>query len=108
MIEDTLHKIETRLQKAPNLSEDNREALQRLLNELRAEIACLDDADRAESIAGFAESSTREALRNEQDGDLLDLSLQGLEQSTRSFEASHPRLTAVVNNICQQLSNLGI
>jgi len=108
MIEDTLNKLERRLRSAQNLSPEHRASLEKLVRELRTEIAELDDDERAESIAGFTESSAREALRSERDDDLLDLSLQGLEKSTREFEASHPRLTSVVNHICQQLSNLGI
>ncbi len=108
MIEDTLQKLETRLKKSKNLNPENREALQKLVTELRLEIDQLDDEDRAESIAGFTENSAREALRQEQDQDLLDIALDGLQKSTREFEASYPKLTAVVNNICHQLSNLGI
>jgi transposase len=108
MIEDTLHKLEHRLETSDNLTPDNRAALQELVKELRQEIDTLDDNERAESIAGFTESSTREALRIEQDEDLLDLSLQGLKSSTREFEVSHPGLTTVVNAICHHLSNLGI
>ena len=108
MIEDTLHKLENRLKQSKNLNPENRKALQKLVNELRTEIDQLDDDERAESIAGFTENSAREALRKEQDQDLLDIALDGLHKSTRDFEVSYPKLTAVVNNICQQLSNLGI
>lgn len=108
MIDDTLNKLDNRLKHSENLSEKSRRELETLVKELRKEINALDDEERAESIAGFTESSTREALRNEKDEDLLDLSLQGLEKSTREFEASHPKLMAVVNNLCHQLSNLGI
>ncbi|WFB37370.1 DUF4404 family protein [Kiritimatiellota bacterium B12222] len=108
MIEDILHKLEKRLHNAKNLSGENRQALQGLVKDLRKEIDALDDDDQAESIAGFTENSTREALRKEPDQDLLDAALDGLQKSTRDFEVSYPKLTAVVNNICQQLSNLGI
>jgi len=108
MIEDTLHKLEARLKKSKNLTAENRLALQDLIQNLRLQIDDLEDEDSAESIAGFTEASTREALRENQDQDLLDVALDGLQKSTREFEASHPKLTSVVNNICQQLSNLGI
>ncbi|MDF3129918.1 DUF4404 family protein [Kiritimatiellaeota bacterium B1221] len=108
MIEDTLLKLENRLKASKNLNAENRLALQKLVSELRQEIDQLDDDDQAESIAGFTETSAREALREQQDQDLLDVALDGLQKSTREFEASYPKLTAVVNNICHQLSNLGI
>lgn len=110
MIHDTLQKIEARLAVSTTLSGENREALEDLLRELRTEIDALDDerTEEAESIAAFTESSAREALRESQDPDLLDASISGLQKSVRHFEASHPKLTQVVNGICHQLSNLGI
>lgn len=110
MIEDTLQKMEARLERAQSMTPENREALKTLLAELRAEIAELgeDDAEPADSIAGFAEASTREAIREQPDADLLDVSLTGLQKSVRRFEVSHPRLTGVVNRICHALADLGI
>lgn len=110
MVHETLQKIEARLAASPTLSPENKEALENLLRELKAQIDVMDDAqaEKAESIAGFTESGAREALRQEPDPELLDSSLDGLRKSVREFEASHPKLTQVVNNICHQLSNLGI
>jgi len=108
MIEETLQKLENRLDQSKNLNEENRRDLQEMVRELRLQIDELDDDDQAESIAAFTENSAREALREQQDQDLLDIALDGLKKSTREFEASHPTLTSVVNNICHQLSNLGI
>ena len=64
--------------------------------------------EQAQSIAGFAEVSTHEATRTEQDPELLKLSLEGLGSSVRGFEESHPRLVQIVNSISSTLSNLGI
>ncbi len=110
MIHNTLQKIESRLAASSTLSAETRGALEALLRDLRREIDSLegDRAEEAESIAAFTEASAREALRDQQDQDLLDLSIHGLHRSVRHFEASHPKLTQVVNGICQQLSNLGI
>lgn len=110
MIHETLKKIDARLAASPTLSGENREALEALLSELRHEIDQLkgDRAEEAESLAAFTEAGAREALRAQQDPDLLDLSLTGMRRSVRHFEVSHPQLTQVVNGICQQLSNLGI
>ena len=110
MLNDTLSKIEQRLSQAENLKPENRAALEELLATLRSEIEAVssESDEKADSIAGFTESSAREALRAKQDQDLLDLSLDGLRKSVRDFETSHPELTRVVNAICHQLSNLGI
>ena len=110
MIEDTIRKIELRLQNAEALKDDRRAELVELLATLKAEVAELSktDADQARSIAGFTELSTHEATRPEQDPQLLKLSLEGLSTSVRGFEQSHPRLVQIVNSISQTLSNLGI
>ena len=110
MIQDTLSKLEQRLQQAETLPPETRASLETLVAELREEIAGLsgDQPHAMESIAGFTESSTREALRPMQDPELLDVSLEGLRRSVREFELSYPKLTEVVNGICHQLSSLGI
>jgi len=110
MIDETIRKIELRLQSSDTLKDDRRAELVELLATLRAEVAELSktDADQARSIAGFTELSTHEAMRPEQDPALLKLSLEGLGASVRGFEESHPKLVQIVNSISQTLSNLGI
>src|SRR5580704_3796048 len=101
MIEDTLAKIEARLQSSEALSDDKRRELQQLLATLKAEVANLSrtHAEQAESIAGFTELSTREATREQQNPKLLELSLKGLGSSVEEFEKSHPKLVQIVNTI---------
>jgi peptidoglycan hydrolase-like protein with peptidoglycan-binding domain len=110
MIEDTLAKIEARLDGAEVLTDEKRGELQALLNKLRAEIGGLSrtHAEQAESIAGYTELSTREATRAKQNPRLLKHSLEGLSSSVEEFEKSHPKLVEVVNSISQMLSNVGI
>ena len=110
MIEDTISKIEARIQSAEAIKEDRRRELVQLLGTLKSEVAELSKThgEQAESIAGFAEVSTREATRTERNPQLLKLSLQGLSSSVRELEKSHPRLVQIVNAISNTLSNLGI
>ncbi len=110
MIQDTIGKIEARLQDAGNLDETAREELTTLLAELKSEVSGLadTDADHAQSIAGFAQLSTHEATREATNSDALKHSLSGLEASVTELESSHPKLCNVVNRICMALSNLGI
>jgi Mg2+ and Co2+ transporter CorA len=110
MIEDTIGKIEARIQGAEAIKEDRRRELIQLLGTLKAEVAELSKThgEQAESIAGFAEVSTHEATRTEQNPQLLQLSLQGLSSSVNELEKSHPRLVQIVNAISHTLSNLGI
>ena len=110
MIEDTIKNIEARIQGSEAITDERRRELLQLLNTLRAEVAKLSrtHSEQAESIAGFAELSTREATREQQNPQLLDLSLKGLNSSVQEFERSHPQLVQIVNTISNTLSNLGI
>jgi hypothetical protein len=110
MIEETIGKIESRLQSADSISDERRRELLNLLSTLKAEVAGLSrtHGEEAESIAGFAEISAREATRSEQNPQLLKLSLEGLNSSVKGFEESHPRLVQIVGAVTNTLSNLGI
>jgi archaellum component FlaC len=110
MIEDTIEKIQARLESADAIKDDRRQELLELLARLKSEVADLSKThgEQAESIAGFAEVSTHEATRAEQNPQLLQLSLQGLKSSVQELEESHPRLVQLVNAISNTLSNLGI
>jgi hypothetical protein len=110
MIEDTIGKIESRIQAAQALKDGRRQELLQLLAKLKTEVAGLSKThgDQAESIAGFTDLSTHEAIRAKQDPRLLKLSLEGLGGSVEGFEQSHPRLVQIVNAISSTLSNLGI
>lgn len=110
MIEDTLQKIEARIQGADSISDEKRTELRQLLATLKSEIGELSKthAEQAQSIAGFTEVSTHEATREQQNPQLLKLSLTGLASSVEELEHSHPRLVQIVNAISQTLSNLGI
>jgi Mg2+ and Co2+ transporter CorA len=110
MIEDTIGKIEARIEGADAIKEDRRRELLQLLGTLKSEVAELSKThvEQAQSIAGFAEISAHEATRSEQNPELLDLSLKGLLSSASEFEQSHPRLVRIVNAISNTLSNLGI
>ena len=81
MIEDTIGKIEARIQAAESVKEERRQELLQLLGTLKSEVAELSKTheEQAQSIAGFTE-----------------------------FEESHPRLVQIVNAISSTLSNLGI
>lgn len=110
MIDDTIAKIQQQLQQASNLSPEKRSELQDLIAQLKTEISGLRevDPDRAQSIAGLAETSAHEATRPDQQPEATKNAIVELESSVTGFEAAHPKLTAVVNRIASTLSNLGI
>ncbi len=110
MIETTLAKIAEKIQTVTSISDENKGELLNLLATLKVEIQTLaeTESERAESITGFTQVSTHEAIRQEKNQRLLQLSLDGLASSVQGFETSHPRLVESVNAICQTLANLGI
>jgi hypothetical protein len=110
MIEDTIGKIEARIETADTIKEERRRELLQLLGTLKSELAELSktDGEQAQSIAGFTQISAHEATRTEQNPELLKPSLDGLSSSVQGFEESHPRLVQIVNAISNTLANLGI
>lgn len=110
MIEETIGRIEERLQNAGAVPPETRAELIRLLGTLKTEVEQLSktQADKAQSIAGFAAVSAHEATRAERNPELLQLSLRGLSSAVEEFEKTHPKLAQIVNSISTTLSNLGI
>src|SRR5258706_11862098 len=110
MIDDIIEKMQSRIQNADSITDERRAELMELLRQLKSEVGKLSrtHSEQAESIAGFAELSTHEAVRKEQNPQLLKHSLEGLTSSVEGFEQSHPHLVELVNGISNTLSNLGI
>jgi queuine/archaeosine tRNA-ribosyltransferase len=110
MVQATIAQIKERIEESDSIEQQSKKELIDLLVSLQAEIDRLSsvDSDHAKSIAGFAQTSTHEALRKEKKPDLYKLSLEGLQASVHGFENSHPKLVEIVNSICVSLSNLGI
>ena len=110
MIEETIEKIESRIRAAEAISGTGKNELLTLGSKLKSEITELSKtrAEHAESITGFIDRSTHEATRREKNPELLRLSLAGLEESVKGFEASHPTLVSQINYVCTMLANEGI
>lgn len=110
MNQEKISKLEAKLRESAGLSAETRQELLELLGQLKSEVGELSrsNAQQADSIAGHTEFSTREAIREEKNPELLQRSLDDLSASVAGFEKSHPRLVEVVNRIATTLSNLGI
>jgi len=110
MIEETINQIETWIQNAKSLSGEKKKELLDLVSTLKSDVFELSKThpEHTQSIAGFAEVSIHEAIREEKNPQLLKLSLQGLSTSVERFEGSHPKLVGIVNSICLTLSKSGI
>jgi hypothetical protein len=108
--EDTMQRLKAKIEQESGLTAERKAELLRLLSTLDSEIDKLSqvDPEHAESIAGFIERSTHEATRKKKHQGLLKLSLEGLSESVKGFEQSHPTLTLNINNICASLASMGI
>jgi hypothetical protein len=110
MIHNRIEELEKKITATPNVNEETRGELLKLVSEIKREISALPQgqSDQAQSIAGFAAVTAHEAVRAEQNPQLLRLSAEGLQASVNGFENTHPGLVQAVNAFCRTLSNLGI
>jgi hypothetical protein len=110
MIEETIRRIEKNINETDTLAGGKKEELLHLITELKKEVDLLGEThhEDAGSIASYAESSIREAVRSQRDAELLRHTLDGLSLSVKRFEVSHPTLIDVINNIGQVLGSSGI
>lgn len=110
MIKNTLQKIESSIRKVKSIDGKEKVKLIQLLKELQSEIESLSGThkEHAESIANFTEATAHEFSKKEKNIDLLNLASEGLSNSVKGFEVSHPKLVETVNEICMLLSGIGI
>jgi hypothetical protein len=110
MIKDTLAKLEAAIARAEAIKSGDKTELVTLLKKLKDEVAGLapEHAEQAGSMANFAQAAAHETARADADQRLKTISIEGLGQSVKSFEASHPVLTDTVNDICLMLARMGI
>ena len=92
------------------VDEKRKADLLRQLETLHAELDELarTDADRAKTIATFADLSAHEATQPKPHPELLKLSVTGLQKSVQEFEATHPRLVEIVGSLSAILTNVGL
>jgi hypothetical protein len=110
MIQDTITKIEARLQQTDAVDAQGRKELLELLGRLKTEVLELSKthAAQAQRIAGLTDASARAVTGEEQNPEALRGALEDLTSSVEGFEGSHPRLVEVVNRLATTLSSLGI
>jgi hypothetical protein len=110
MISERLAKLESMLRGNPNLSEPSRQELLELVAGLRAEVTPLEDthAESASQIAGSAEAAVHASINRDEQPEQATVAVEGLAASVREFEASHPRLVEIVDQLTVTLSNMGI
>jgi hypothetical protein len=110
MIPERIAQIEATLQNNAQIPEVTRRELLDLLAGLKAEVGPLIEThgQSAQHIVGSAEVATQTAVRRGEEPAQADEALEGLTDSVREFEASHPQLVQVVGRLAHTLSNMGI
>lgn len=110
MITETLSKIESAIARIQAGESREKAELVALLNRLKDELAKLppSKADDARSIGNFTEAAAHEVTRGNGSVQLRNLSVSGISYSVKGFEATHPQLVSVVNELCMILARMGI
>ncbi|HVA66935.1 MAG TPA: DUF4404 family protein [Elusimicrobiota bacterium] len=109
-MEDAIKKIEDAVGRIGSLDEGKKAELLRRLKVLKSELSRLSETheEDSRSIAGFARVAADEAARRKKAPPLLESALNGLSLAVRGFEASHPKLTETINDICAMLAQIGM
>ena len=109
-MQNTIENIEEMIRKNSSLNKSNKTKLLDLLATLKPEMVKLAkvQAEQAKSVAEYIKRSTQEALREQKNPAILKIHNDGLLDSVRSFEVSHPLLVENVNYIATAFANLGI
>jgi hypothetical protein len=110
MLDETISKIQGRIENSTAFDEAQRGELLKLLGQLKTEVGALSQThqEQARNITSFFELSAREATAEPRNPELVEHSISGLESSVEGIEKSHPNLVALVNRIASMLANMGI
>lgn len=110
MIDDNIRKIEARIRDSRQIGDDNRRELISLVQTLKAEVQELSKTrhDDASRIIDRTERTTALATSDANGRASLPAESDGLVDSMKEFEVTHPKLTQTVNAICNLLANMGI
>lgn len=110
MIDEHIEKTKSAIESAENIPADRKAELLDLLSKLKPAIAKVSQThhEDARSIARLVEASAQETIGAERKPEQSKRLLHELRQSVQNFEASHPQLSAFVNQYSALLSALGI
>ena len=110
MINETLSKIEAAIAKIQAGKSKEKDELVSLLNKLKTELASVPESkqDDARSVGYYTEAAAHEVTRQNGSVHLRNLSVSAIAYSVKGFEATHPQLVSVVNELCMILARMGI
>lgn len=107
-MKNTLQEIKDKLSGDSSLSEDKKNELLSLLEELEGEMGNAGSGDQMKNISSHVKRTTEEVIKEEKNPDLIEKALNDLRDSVTEFEVSHPKLFEKVNNISAMLASMGI
>lgn len=110
MITERIAQIEATLRESANIPEATRRELLTLVDGLKQEVLPLaaTNTATAEQITGSADAAVQAAVRRDEQPEKAAETVEGLAASVRDFEATHPRLVQIVDQLAVTLSNMGI
>jgi hypothetical protein len=110
MTDEHIEKTKSAIESADNIPADKKAELLDLLSKLKHAIVKVSQThhDDAKSIARLVQASAHETIRAEKKPEHTNRLLHELKRSVENFEASHPQLSAFVNQYSALLSALGI
>ena len=110
MTDERIEMTKSAVESAGNIPTDKKAELLDLLSKLKPAIAKVSQThhEDARSIARLVEASAQETIRAQKKPELSKSLLHELKRSVENFEASHPQLSAFVNQYSTLLSALGI
>jgi hypothetical protein len=94
-----IEEIESRVLQSTSLSLEDKAALLKDLQALKTEAASLEPTSAEATRKEFAKPATESSTES---------MIEELTSSVQGLEASHPRLTELVNRVSVVLSNMGI
>ncbi len=107
-MKETLQEIKNKLAADSAISEEKKNELLGLLDELESEMGAAGKPEEMKNISSNVKRTTEEITREEKDPDLIESALNDLRDSVTEFEVSHPKLFEKVNNISAMLASMGI
>jgi hypothetical protein len=96
MIDRHIDHLESRIRNAEGISDERRAELLNLLDAMRTEAA---------SLPAEVQGRGEEAVPDDRP---VDAVMTDIQDSLAGFEASHPQLTQLTNQVAMVLSNMGI
>jgi hypothetical protein len=96
MIDRHIDNLESRIRNAEGITDERRAELLVLLQSMRNEASTLPPTAGGENEATITDDQPTEAVMTE------------IQDSLAEFEASHPKLTQLTNQVAMVLSNMGI